>query len=137
MGTRPVWFIYSGMGSQWAGMGRDLLHLPVFAASIKACADTLRQFGVDLHRLLTDVDDTSIWASTMHSVVCITAVQVALTDLLRLIGVEPDGIVGHSTGEMCCGYADGCLTREQTILLAYYRGRTIDEGKLTGSGDCR
>lgn len=39
--------------------------------------------------------------------------------------IVPDGIVGHSTGEMGCGYADGALSREQTMKLAYYRGTTI------------
>lgn len=39
--------------------------------------------------------------------------------------MTPDGIVGHSTGEMGCGYADGALTRAQTMMLAYYRGKTI------------
>lgn len=31
---RPVWFVYSGMGSQWAGMGKELMRIPVFAAAI-------------------------------------------------------------------------------------------------------
>lgn len=39
--------------------------------------------------------------------------------------IVPDGIVGHSTGEMGCGYADGALSRDQTMKLAYYRGTTI------------
>ncbi len=42
-----------------------------------------------------------------------------------MMGVVPDGIVGHSTGEMGCGYADGGTTREETMLLAYHRGDTI------------
>lgn len=32
---RPVWFVYSGMGSQWAGMGSELMRIPVFAAAIE------------------------------------------------------------------------------------------------------
>lgn len=59
--------------------------------------------------------------------------KIALTDVLSLMGVHPDGIIGHSTGEMCCGYADGGLTREQTMCLAYYRGSTIMNGKIEGS----
>lgn len=58
--------------------------------------------------------------------------QIALTDVLFLMGVTPDGIIGHSTGEMGCGYADGGLTRAQTMELAYYRGSTIMEGRLQG-----
>ena len=36
------------------------------------------------------------------------------------------------TGEIPCGYADGCLTREQTILVAYHRGRMAPEHGVTG-----
>lgn len=32
---RPVWFVYSGMGSQWAGMATELMRIPVFAAAIE------------------------------------------------------------------------------------------------------
>jgi fatty acid synthase, animal type len=32
---RPLWFVYSGMGSQWAGMGTQLMRIPVFAAAIE------------------------------------------------------------------------------------------------------
>lgn len=51
---------------------------------------------------------------------------------LKLIlspGVTPDGIIGHSTGEMGCGYADGGITREQTMRLAYHRGTTMMKHK--------
>lgn len=33
--SRPVCFLYSGMGSQWCGMGTELLKIPVFAAAIE------------------------------------------------------------------------------------------------------
>lgn len=49
------------------------------------------------------------------------------------MGVTPDGIIGHSTGEMGCGYADGGLTREQTMQLAYHRGYTIMNAKIEGA----
>lgn len=32
---RPLWFVYSGMGSQWTGMGAKLMRIPAFAASIE------------------------------------------------------------------------------------------------------
>lgn len=32
---RPLWFVYSGMGSQWAGMGAQLMRIPIFAAAIE------------------------------------------------------------------------------------------------------
>jgi malonyl CoA-acyl carrier protein transacylase len=32
---------------------------------------------------------------------------VALVDVVFALGINPDGIVGHSVGELGCGYADG------------------------------
>ena len=51
-------------------------------------------------------------------------------DLLHSIDVFPDGIVGHSVGELGCAYADGSLTAEETVLAAYWRGRCISEATL-------
>jgi len=56
--------------------------------------------------------------------------QVALVDLLTAIGLTPDGMLGHSVGELGCGYADGSLTAKETVLAAYWRGRCITEAKL-------
>jgi len=56
--------------------------------------------------------------------------QVALVDVLRTLGIEPDGILGLSLGEVACAYADGCLTAEETVMTAYWRGRCIAEANL-------
>lgn len=41
------------------------------------------------------------------------------------IGITPDLIFGHLIGEIGCAYADGCLTAEQSIKVAYYYGLAI------------
>jgi fatty acid synthase len=46
-----------------------------------------------------------------------------LTNVVRSLGIEPDGIIGHSTGELGCAYGDGCLTEEETLRAAYGRGK--------------
>ena len=56
--------------------------------------------------------------------------QVALVDVLREVGLEPDGITGHSVGELGCGYADGALTAEEAVLAVYWRGRSVQAAKL-------
>nr|XP_054925830.1 fatty acid synthase-like [Dermacentor andersoni] len=56
--------------------------------------------------------------------------QVALVDVTYALGLRPDGIVGHSLGEIASGYADGGLTAEQAMLCAYWRGRCTDVGNL-------
>ncbi|XP_049874376.1 fatty acid synthase [Pectinophora gossypiella] len=126
---RPVWFVFAGMGSQWAGMARQLLALPVFAESIARSAAALRPHGLDLVHVLTEAPD-SAFDDVINSFVSIAAVQVALVDVLRELGVRPDGIVGHSVGEVGCAYADETLTGEQAVLCAYWRGRSIVDAKL-------
>ncbi|CAD0204513.1 unnamed protein product [Chrysodeixis includens] len=118
---RPLWFVYSGMGSQWAGMGTQLMRIPVFAAAIERCRKALEPKGIDIVHIITTTDKT-IFDNILHSFVGIAAVQIGLTDVLRELGLVPDGIIGHSVGELGCAYADGCLTAEEMILSAYSRG---------------
>ncbi|KOB76787.1 Uncharacterized protein OBRU01_05240 [Operophtera brumata] len=119
--TRPLWFVYSGMGSQWATMGADLMRIPTFAAAIQKCHKVLDPRGIDIIRILTNPDKT-IYDNILHSFVGIAAVQIGLTDILTEMGIVPDYIIGHSVGELGCAYADGCFTAEEMILSAYSRG---------------
>jgi len=50
------------------------------------------------------------------------------------MNIKQDGIVGHSIGELGCGYADGCQTAEETVLAAYWRGYCIAEADLPPGG---
>ncbi|XP_046964229.1 fatty acid synthase-like [Vanessa cardui] len=118
---RPLWFVYSGMGSQWAGMGAQLMRIPVFAASIERCRRALEPKGIDIVHIITSPDKT-IFDNILHSFVGIAAVQIGLTDILSELGIFPDKIIGHSVGELGCAYADGCFTAEEMILSAYSRG---------------
>lgn len=126
---RPIWYVYSGMGSQWASMAKDLMELEVFRNSINRCADALRPEGIDLIEVLTKSEE-STFDHILNSFIAIAAVQVGLTDVLTHLGISPNGIVGHSVGELGCAYADGCFTAEQTVLCAYWRGRSILDSNL-------
>lgn len=127
---RPIWFIYAGMGSQWASMAKEMMQVDVFRQAINRCADALRPEGVDLVDILTRSDESK-FENILNSFVSIAAVQVALTDVLRAVGINPDGMMGHSVGELGCAYADGCFTAEQTVLAAYWRGRSIADTDLS------
>ncbi|GMR51168.1 hypothetical protein PMAYCL1PPCAC_21363, partial [Pristionchus mayeri] len=124
---RPIYFIYSGMGSQWAGMAQKLMVIPAFDASLRASSKCVEEYGMDVYGMLLKTDKTQYQNNPLNCMLAIASIQIALTDVLKLMGVTPDGIIGHSTGEMGCGYADGGLTREQTMKLAYQRGHTIME----------
>ncbi|KAL1132201.1 hypothetical protein AAG570_010158 [Ranatra chinensis] len=102
---RPIWFVFSGMGSQWPGMGSSLMKIPMFARTIEKCQTALKPKGVDILDIITNPNPTT-FNSILHSFVGIAAVQLG------------------------CAYADGCLTAEQMILSAYARGKASIESKL-------
>ncbi|XP_075559826.1 fatty acid synthase-like [Dermacentor variabilis] len=127
---RPLWFVFTGMGCQWNGMARQMMQFDVFARSIHTSHDLLaRNFGLDLVDLVTNVEPRGP-ETVANVLVSIVAIQVALVDVIYALGLRPDGIVGHSLGEIASGYADGGLTAEQAMLCAYWRGRCTDVGNL-------
>ncbi|XP_025265005.1 fatty acid synthase-like [Camponotus floridanus] len=126
---RPVWFLFSGMNTQWPGMGRELLDIETCQRSLQRCADVLKEHNVDLMNIIINGTDET-YENVMVATVSIVAIQIALVDMLIFMGVQPDGIIGHSLGEISCSYADGAFTLEQTILAAYYRGKSIIESNL-------
>lgn len=125
---RPMVWVYSGMGSQWCTMGKSLMDIPIFANTINKCHDVLTPKGVNLKEILTSSDPTT-FNNILHAFIGISAVQIAITDILKAIGLEPDYIIGHSFGELGCAYADGCCTTEEAILSAYSRGEASIETK--------
>ncbi|XP_039306405.1 fatty acid synthase-like [Solenopsis invicta] len=126
---RPIWFVFSGMGTQWAGMGHQLFGIEIFQRSLRRCADALAPHGIDLMNIITNATDET-FENVLNSFVTITSMQVAFVDILTSIDISPDGIIGHSIGELGCAYADGAFTLEQTVLAAYSRGKAIMESKL-------
>lgn len=73
--VRSTWFVFSGMGSQWAGMTKDLLKFQFFEQSVRKAAEVLKPEGFDLLAVLTS-DDESTFDNVLNSFVAITAMQV-------------------------------------------------------------
>jgi fatty acid synthase len=75
---RPVWFVFTGMGSQWPGMGKSLLNLPIFAAAIEKCHRVLEPHGVDLINVIMS-DNPKTFDNILNCFVGIAACQVIVT----------------------------------------------------------
>lgn len=133
--TRPsLAFVYSGMGPQWNGMGRDLYeNEPVFAAAVDAIAaigDPLSKTSL-VAAFTGGVDDREM-TETEVAQPANFALQVGVTELLASWGIEPDLVCGHSAGEPAAAYAAGALTLEEATRVSY--ARSITQQKLSGRG---
>ncbi|KAL6854018.1 polyketide synthase [Trichoderma novae-zelandiae] len=118
-------FIFCGQGGQWAEMGNDLMSFTVYSASLKE-ASCFLQFGLGarfdlLKEILRGAEDTRI-SDPEISQPATTAVQVALVDLLKSLGVQPQYVLGHSSGEIAAAYASGAISRYDAWKIAYFRG---------------
>ncbi|QQK40270.1 polyketide synthase [Penicillium digitatum] len=117
-------FIFTGQGAQWAGMGRSLLRVPIFAQSVKRSQQLLSSLGCTwelVEEIEADGASSHINQPDRSQSIC-CALQIALVDLLASWGVHPKATVGHSSGEIGAAYAAGFLTHEDAIRVAYFRG---------------
>lgn len=132
-------FIYSGNGSQWAGMGRQLLEeAEEFRAAIEMLdAEFLPVLGWSILEALLEADD-EFMADTAHAQPLLFAVQAALTITLAKAGVRPDATAGHSVGEIAAAWAAGQLSLKEAIQIVFARsiaqGRTKGMGKMAAIG---
>jgi acyl transferase domain-containing protein len=117
-------FVYSGQGSQWAGMGRQLLaDEPAFAAAIAELEpEFVAQTGFSLHDTLAEGREV-VGIDTIQPV--LVGIQLALTALWRHYGVTPDAVIGHSMGEVSAAVVAGALTLGEGLQVIATRSKLM------------
>ncbi|KAL5283803.1 hypothetical protein ACFFRR_006214 [Megaselia abdita] len=125
--SRPLVITFSGMGAQWPQMGTDLLNIPIFRETVERCHEVLKSKNVDLIHIIT-TKNLEVVDNILNAMVGSAVVQIGMANILKELKFEPDFLFGPSFGEIGCGYYDGCLTEEQAILAAYYRGLVCLKG---------
>ena len=117
-------FIFTGQGAQWYAMGRELIRTcPKFRESLLKSDTILQGLGADwdlVDELLLDQSQSRINQSWLAQPAT-TATQIALVDLLESIGVQPQTVLGHSSGEIAAAYAAGILSQAAALQVSYYR----------------
>uniref|UniRef100_A0A8D8PTU4 Fatty acid synthase n=1 Tax=Cacopsylla melanoneura TaxID=428564 RepID=A0A8D8PTU4_9HEMI len=130
---RPVWFVFAGMGSQWPGMGRELMLFAPFRQAVFECDRIYRPLGLDIVHIIT-TDDPTIYHDILNSFVAIVTCHIGLVNILRAVGIEAEGYLGHSLGENGVAYADGCFNVREACLGGYARGYASKMIKLAKPG---
>lgn len=127
-------FVFSGQGSQWVGMGQELLEQePVFREALERC-DQAMQKHVDwslLERLTAnEAQSRSDEVDVIQPM--IFAIQMALAALWRSWGIEPGAVVGQSMGEAAAAYVAGALSLEDVTRVICLRSRLVK--RTSGQG---
>ncbi len=115
-----VW-VFSGHGSHWPEMGRELLaDEPAFAAVIDRI-DPI--FGAELGFSARTALSTGELGGTDQVQALTFAMQVGLAAVLRERGVRPAAVIGHSVGEVAACVTAGVFDLAQGAKVACYRAR--------------
>jgi rifamycin polyketide synthase module 1/2/3 len=127
--------IFPGQGSQWAGMGRELLESsPVFRNRIEDCASALRPW---VEWSLVDVLRGAAGAQMLERVDVLQpasfAVMIGLAAVWASIGVLPDAVLGHSQGEIAAACVAGALSLDDAARIVAVRSQLIAT-TLSGRG---
>ncbi|WUL56292.1 SDR family NAD(P)-dependent oxidoreductase [Amycolatopsis sp. NBC_00348] len=127
--------VFPGQGTQWAGMGRDLLGTePAFAARMAECE---RALAPHFDWTLSDVIAGAPGAPGLDRVDVVQpvswAVLVSLAALWQSAGVRPDAVVGHSQGELAAACVAGALSLEDAAKVIAVRSKLIRD-ELSGHG---
>jgi len=135
-GARPkVAMLFSGQGSQYAGMGNDLYDSePAFREALDACAAALEPYLERplLSVLFEETGDDSPLHSTAYTQPALFAIEYALAQTWRSWGIKPAVVLGHSVGEYAAACIAGVFSLEDGLKLIAERGRLMQALPLDG-----
>ena len=131
---RPIVFMFSGQGAQYANMARELYEVePTFRKQVDICSDILKPLlGLDLRHVLYPSEEqvqeaTSQLKQTAIAQPALFVIEYALAKLWMEWGVTPAAMIGHSIGEYVAATIAGVFSLEDALALVTARGQLMQK----------
>lgn len=118
--------MFSGQGSQYYQMGKELQDHPVFSYWIKQGADILESFGQpSFLKTLYQTQTKEGWNDLLLTHPGLVIIEYAVFQVLKNLGVVPDAVLGFSVGEFSAAVAAEVWTFEEAIKAAYEQAKIV------------
>lgn len=131
---RSIAFMFSGQGSQYSNMGKDLYDQePIFRQYVDQCAAFLQPIlQCDIREILYPQKDNREQTKAQLNQTSITqpiifVIEYALAQLWMKWNVHPDVMIGHSIGEYVAACLSGVFNLEDALILVASRGRLMQK----------
>ncbi|KAF2844909.1 ketoacyl-synt-domain-containing protein [Plenodomus tracheiphilus IPT5] len=127
--NKDIVWVFSGHGSQWSEMGKELLQNAIFYNKLTALDKiVIQELGYSAVESLR----AGKFEESDHIQVLTYLVQVGLSEVLRSKGIRPRAVIGHSVGEIAASVTAGCISAEEGTIVVTRRARLY--GSVKGSG---
>ncbi|MEL6601701.1 MAG: amino acid adenylation domain-containing protein, partial [Cyanobacteria bacterium J06614_10] len=137
---REIVFLFPGQGSQYPDMGQQMFEThKVFRQAITNCAEILRDIlDVPLLELLypslySPNHPSERIHETSYAQPALFAVEYAVVELWKSLGVVPTAVLGHSLGEYVAACTAGVFSLEDGLKLVARRGQLMQSLPKLGS----